>query len=257
MVAPPFRPGLAEGGDFSIRNQKSKIRNGLIWLVARIASSPRRCPSIRAKGRRPTSPISILTVPHICPGLADVGMTSIHKSEIENQKYLVTLERDLRHRQRSSNLLNLVCDIEGVVYLMHATLPMSVSRLFPAAFPNLSPSPCVLWDFCVLRAFLWDLWDNRGWGCTPRKPPAKSPKAKDVILSAAKDLCIASRTPSVGFLRFTGFFVGRVGNRGWGWDVWQLSTQHSELSTQHSELVYQLTNYIAQLSTVFPQVTWA
>jgi hypothetical protein len=26
-----------------------------------------------------------------------------------------------------------------------------------------------LWDFFVFRAFLWDLWENRGWGCSPLK----------------------------------------------------------------------------------------
>ena len=129
-------------------------------------------------------------------------MTSIHKSEIENQKRLVTLIRNLRHRQRFPNLLNLVCDIEGVVYLMCAMLPHvgssphsgrsskplsqplrlvgflrftgffvgPVGQPGGGVFWHRPPEPDTrnpwdrLWDFCVLRAFLWDVWDNRGGG---------------------------------------------------------------------------------------------
>ena len=103
-------------------------------------------------------------VPHICPGLADVGMASIHKSEIENQKCLVTPTRDPRHRQRSSNLLNLVCDIEGVVYLMCSMLPHV--------------------------------------GSSPHSGRSSKPLSQPLRL--------------VGFLRFTGFFVGPVGQPGVG-----------------------------------------
>jgi hypothetical protein len=149
-------------------------------------------------------------------------MTSIHKSEIENQKCLVILVRDLRHRQRFPNLLNSTRDIEGVVSLMHITLPhvgpSSLSSRFSkplsqtrtpcgiSAFYGLFCGTCGttgggvfwhrppepdarshwdrLWDFSIFRHFLWDVWEKRGWG----------------------------------------------------WDVWQLGTQHSELRTQNSEL---------------------
>jgi hypothetical protein len=68
-----------------------------------------------------------------------------------------------------------------------------------------------------------------GWGVRPRKPTAESPKAKDVILSAAKDLCIASRKPLWDFSLFQPFLWDVWENRGRG--VRRLATRHSELGT--------------------------
>jgi hypothetical protein len=81
-----------------------------------------------------------------------------------------------------------------------------------------------------------------------------------------------ARSPSVGFLAFSAFSLGRVGKPGEGVEASgnselstrnselgtrhsELGTRHSALGTRHSELVYQLATFNVQLSTVFPRAT--
>ena len=43
---------------------------------------------------------------------------------------------------------------------------MSARNPFPTDIATDSLRPCALWDFCVFRPFLWDVWEIRGDGLT-------------------------------------------------------------------------------------------
>ena len=188
--------------------------------------------------------------PTLPPGFG--GGWGFSQSEIrfENQKCLVTPTRNLRHRQRFPNLLNSTRDIEGVVSLMHITLPhVGPSSLSGRSSKPLS-QPVRLVGFLRFTGFSVGPVGQPGVGLSGAGPRSPTPGAIGTVC---------------GISRFSGLFSGTCGKTGGGMSGNSelstrnsaLSTRNSELRTRNSELVYQLTNYIAQLSTVFPQVTWA
>jgi hypothetical protein len=159
-----------------------------------------------------------------------VGVFLNQKSEIENQKFLVTPIRDPHHRQSFRILLNSHRDIEGVVSLARVVSPcrpLTPFRPILQATP-LAPRLCGISRFS--GHFSGTCGKTRGGGTCHRFFFLGNSQPLSEV--SARSPAPEARSPLLwDFALFWAFLWDVWENRGRGWGVWRLGTRHSELGT--------------------------